>query len=236
MIERHEACLILSRGLEALGLAPLADDRLAQLWGYFTELDKWSRTINLVAKAPAAEILENHFLDSLTLLPEILAMPSAPGPLLDVGSGAGFPGLVLKIAQPDLSVTLLEPRQKRASFLRHVIRTLHLSGIEVLESRLEANGQAFRHAHGQFPLITSRALAEIGPFLAMVEAIAPPRGQVLCMKGPKAEEELAAWRRQSPASPFVVERHLSFSLPFSGARRCLVIFRKDPSLIEGPGK
>jgi 16S rRNA (guanine527-N7)-methyltransferase len=224
MIDQDAACQHLSRGLESLGLAPLPSASLSQLWLYFTELAKWNRTINLVAQAPDPEILENHFLDSLTLLPELTA-----GPLLDVGSGAGFPGLVLKIARPELSVTLLEPRQKRVSFLRHIIRTLQLTGIEVVDSRLEGNDQAFSRSHGQFSIITCRALAEIAPFLAMVEAISPPQGQVLCMKGPKANEELAAWREQSPGSPFAVERQLSFSLPFSGARRSLIIFKKHPS-------
>ena len=229
MIDQDEACRHLTNGLEQLGLEQLAGPSLSQLWDYFTELAKWNRKMNLVAQAPDKEILENHFLDSLTLLPVITA-----GPLLDVGSGAGFPGLVMKIACPELSVTLLEPRQKRVSFLRHIIRTLHLTGIEVVASRLETTDQGFSQTHGQFPLITCRALAEIAPFLSMVEAITPPQGKVLCMKGPKVDEELVAWRQQSPTSPFVIERQLTFSLPFSGAKRSVVIFSKEPSTAVGP--
>jgi len=221
MISQEEAGQYLSRGLQSLGVPPLPAPRLEQLWLYFAELDKWNRKMNLVARAPALDILETHFLDSLTLLPEIV-----DGPLLDVGSGAGFPGLVVKIACPELSVTLLEPRQKRVTFLRHVIRTLQLSGIRVVAERLDADDQDFVQAHGRFPLITSRALAEIDPFLSLVEAIVPPQGRVLCMKGPKADEEIAAWLHQSPASPFVVERSVRFTLPSSGAERRLIVFKK----------
>jgi len=221
MISEEEACRHLNRGLHTLGLEPLPSSRLAQFWFYFSELEKWNRKMNLVAKAAEMDILETHFLDSLTLLPEI-----SDGPLLDVGSGAGFPGLVLKIARPALAVTLLEPRQKRVSFLQHVIRSLHLTGIEVVADRLATGDQTFVQEHGQFPSITSRALAEIEPFLALVEPLSPQEGRVLCMKGPRCDEELAAWRQRSPFSPFVVERSVRFSLPFSGAGRSLVIFKK----------
>jgi 16S rRNA (guanine527-N7)-methyltransferase len=223
MISQEEAVTLLEHGLHALGIDPLPAPRLTQLFAYCTELGKWGRTMNLVAQAPAGEVLENHFLDSLTLLP---ALADPCGPLLDVGSGAGFPGLVLKIAQPELAVCLLEPRQKRVLFLRHIIRTLKLTGIQVVEGRLHPGDAAFVQAHGQFPLITSRAVTEIGPFLDLVAAVAPPQGLVLCMKGPKADEELAVWREQWPASPFEVERALEFTLPHSGARRRVVVFRK----------
>lgn len=221
MIRDDEAGNYLNSGLLALGLEPLSPACLAQFWLYFLELDKWNRKMNLVAKAAEKDILETHFLDSLTLLPEV-----SDGPLLDVGSGAGFPGLALKIARPELSVILLEPRQKRVSFLRHVIRSLHLSGIEVVADRLSADDQAFVETHGQFPLITSRALSEIDPFLALVTPISSAGGRVLCMKGPRCEDELARWRQQSPFSPFVMERWVRFTLPFSGAERSVVIFRK----------
>lgn len=221
MITEDEACRFLSRGLHNLGINPLPAPRLSQLWRYFSELKKWNRKMNLVGQAPDQDLLENHFLDSLALLSEITA-----GPLLDVGSGAGFPGLVLKIACPELPVTLLEPRQKRVSFLRHIIRSLGLTAIEVVEERLVEGDRTFSQRHGDFPLITCRALAEIGPFLTLIEAASPPQGQVFCMKGPRADEELAAWRLQSPSSPFVLDRCVRFSLPFSGADRNLVIFKK----------
>jgi len=221
MIAQAEACQTLNRGLQALGLEVLNEACLAQFWSYFSELERWNRKINLVAKAPDMVILENHFLDSLTLIPEI-----DEGPLLDVGSGAGFPGLVIKIARPALPVFLLEPRQKRVGFLRQVIRCLRLEGVEVVEDRLSHGGLTFVDDHGQFPLITSRAFAEIGPFLDLVAPLSPPGGRVLCMKGARCEEEISRWRQQTPDSPFSLERRVRFCLPFSGAERNLVVFVK----------
>ncbi len=221
MINQDEASRYLKRGVQALGFESLPDSCFTQFWFYFSELEKWNRKMNLVAKAADMDILETHFLDSLTLLPEINT-----GSLLDVGSGAGFPGLALKIACPQLAVTLLEPRQKRVSFLQHVIRSLHLTGIEVVAKRLVMDDQAFVQAHGQFSSITCRALSEIDSFLSLVEPLVPVQGRVLCMKGPRCDEELAIWRQQSPSSPFALERCVRFSLPFSGAERSLVIFKK----------
>ena len=123
----------LGQGCDALEIV-LDAAAVERLFVYFTELLRWSRKINLIAKGtPDAEILEKHFLDSLTLLP-LLDTPDSH--LLDVGTGAGFPGLVCKAARPDLTVTLLEPRLKRVSFLRHVIRTLNLTGVEALACRV----------------------------------------------------------------------------------------------------
>lgn len=220
-LSEGEACQILKDGLASLNIEPLPAACLSQVWRYFIELSKWNRSINLVAKASDQDIIENHFLDSLTLLPEIQS-----GPVLDVGSGAGFPGLVLKIARPECGVTLVEPRQKRVSFLRHIIRTLGLTNITVTDTRLVTGDATFIKAHGQFPIITCRALTEIAPFLDLIENISPPQGLVLCMKGPRASEELNDWKAHAPESPFTLERSMTCNLPTSGAERKLVVFRK----------
>lgn len=217
----------LATWLQELQIAALDPVSLDHLWLYFQELQRWNTRINLVAKAPELQILENHFLDSLTLLP---LLDNCAGPpvkrILDVGSGAGFPGLVLKIARPaELEIVLLEPRQKRASFLKQVIRTIKLAGITVLTDRLEKDA-AFANTHGQFPLITSRALASLHDFLQLSEAVSPAEGLILCMKGPRAEEELQEWRLKSPASPFVLRQHQKIALPLSGAERALLVFQK----------
>ena len=128
---------ILEDGLGRLGLA-LDEAKVEALCVYFAELSKWNRKMNLVAHAAAQQVLEAHFLDSLTLLP-FLRATDVQKKLLDVGSGAGFPGLVLKTVLPELEVTLIEPRQKRVSFLKHIIRTLGLKGVEVLAIRLDKN-------------------------------------------------------------------------------------------------
>ncbi len=192
---------------------------------YQAELAKWSRKMNLIARAPLREVVETHFLDSLTLLPVLDELPAA-GPLLDIGTGAGFPGLALKIARPGLAVTLVEPRQKRVSFLRHVIRTLQLAGVEVIEERIEPGQNTLRGEVRSFPIITSRAFTAIAPFLDCCTALSPPGGAVICMKGRRAPEEIAEWQALSPGSPYTLARTFTTALPFSGIPRQLLRFTK----------
>ena len=213
---------ILTEGAGRMGL-PLEEAALERLLAYYSELLKWNRKINLVAQAPELELLESHFLDSLSLLPLLPSnSPAAPLHLLDIGSGAGFPGLVLKCCRSEsLEVTLAEPRQKRVAFLRQVIRSLALGpGIRVLNRRLEAG------ENGAWPLITSRAFASIADFLGLCATLSPPGGLVICMKGPRAEEELARWQQQGQAHLFQLLEIRSFSLPFSGADRYLLLFSR----------
>ncbi|MCK5515866.1 MAG: class I SAM-dependent methyltransferase, partial [Desulfobulbaceae bacterium] len=109
---------LLIRGLNQLGVN-LDDKAIDQVLLYCQELLKWNKRINLIARnTQPAEVIEKHFLDSLTLLPVIKQYSGANPTLLDIGTGAGFPGLVLAAVMPELQVTLVEPRQKRVSFLR----------------------------------------------------------------------------------------------------------------------
>jgi 16S rRNA (guanine527-N7)-methyltransferase len=217
---------ILEKGLAAMGLV-LDAQAHERLMTYCAELLRWSAKINLVAKAPLREIWETHFLDSLSLLRVLPPLDSAQQPLLDIGTGAGFPGLALKAARPDLPVILVEPRQKRVSFLRHIIRTLGLKEIEVLCGRLEKNSAEVDGRTLAVPLITSRAFTNIGEFLLHTDAVNPPGGRVICMKGPRAEEEIAAWRTKQPQSPYRLQEIVALTLPFSGKVRNLVIFNKE---------
>jgi len=212
----QEGARILEIGLEA--------EAVERLFVYFTELLHWSRKVNLIAKGTGdAEILENHFLDSLTLLP--LLSPFDQCHLLDVGTGAGFPGLVCKAARPGLTVTLLEPRLKRVSFLRHVSRTLGLAGVETLAGRVE--DEALLPSNPVFTHITSRAVTDCGEFLKMVGRLCAPQTTVICMKGPKWREELRDMGRLSPAISFRQPLILERKLPFSGARRALLTFSRS---------
>jgi 16S rRNA (guanine527-N7)-methyltransferase len=212
----------LEGGLHQLGMeiSPASVDRLAI---YFAELKKWSRKINLIAKSTGdEEIVEKHFLDSLTLLP-LLSLPGIGGShLLDIGTGAGFPALVCKAACPELAVTLVEPREKRVSFLGHMVRTLGLTDVRILSSRVEdatrlPSTTVFSH-------ITARAVTEIGPLLQMVERFAPSGPRLLCMKGPRWQEEISEATEILNHSSFSLDRVVECALPFSQAERRIVIF------------
>lgn len=207
---------------------------MARLVSYFLELQKWNRTINLVGRAPDAEILEKHFLDGLTLLP-LLAAWGYPGPLLDVGTGAGFPGLVLQTAAPELGVTLLEPRLKRVSFLKQIVRTLKLEQVTILAARLETGGRLhYAEQNNQpllapHPVITSRAFTQIAPFLELAAPICPPAGRVICMKGARSGAEIDDWRDHPTASAaFTLAEQHTFALPVSGTPRTILVFSRNP--------
>ncbi|MBM9518564.1 16S rRNA (guanine(527)-N(7))-methyltransferase RsmG [Desulforhopalus vacuolatus] len=211
-----ESRLLLEKGLSSLGSAYApAPERLALLENYCAELLKWRGRINLVAKTASVEdIVEKHFLDSLTLLPELTGNCH----LLDIGTGAGFPGLVCRTAMPTLGLTLVEPRQKRVNFLRHVIRTLGLSQegapLVVREERLEADSPLTAE---KFSHITCRAVTDVGSFLELVTAFQD--ATLLLMKGPKWKEELKAASVIMEKNSYRLKDVRKIILPFSKAER-----------------
>jgi 16S rRNA (guanine527-N7)-methyltransferase len=213
----------LTEGLEALQI-PLDRQAVDRLLLYYAELMKWNRTINLVGAASPAGTVELHFLDSLALTPTLRSF-GWPGPLLDIGSGAGFPGLVLKAAFPELAIHLVEPRQKRAVFLRHIIRTLGLSNSIVHSQHLRENDLIQRQQLGLFPAITSRALTDLRQFLRLAASFCQRGGYVLCMKGKSASEELAGFRNDPIFRNFRLVHQRHYLLPFSKADRTILVFQ-----------
>ncbi|PLX48410.1 MAG: 16S rRNA (guanine(527)-N(7))-methyltransferase RsmG [Desulfobulbaceae bacterium] len=216
----------LARGCRAFGLDLSAAQR-ADLCCYYRELDKWSKKMNLVAKAPMEEILASHFLDSLSLLPHL---PQHEFRLLDVGSGAGFPGLVLKTVCPAMQLTLVEPRAKRVTFLRHIIRTLQLARVTLVQERL-APDEAMVQRLGLFDVVTSRALADIKTFLSLAEPFVKAGGRIICMKGPKAAEELAAWQAAKKQPMLTYRGGVVCPTADSGKQRQLLFFENKERLV-----
>ena len=135
--------------------------------------------------------------------------------LLDVGTGAGFPGLVLACVLPDIQVTLVEPRQKRVSFLRHVDRLLNLSNVTVVAERIEQRQEAWQ---GRFTHITSRAVAEPAVFLPLIRALATPETRVILML---ARQEMLAGIEHLASGGWQIKRTQALALPYSQASRLL---------------
>ncbi len=215
-----KAAHMLSKGLARLGIEAAAQS-VTGLVRYSQELIKWNRKVNLVARNTSLEdVVEKHFLDSLTLVPVLAAHAPENGILLDVGSGAGFPGLVIKIACPRRTVVLLEPRQRRVAFLRHVIRLLALSGIEVVPHRTDEQDAL---PDINFAVITSRAVADVTSFLEMVDDLAGNGALVICMQGASGKEQ---WEKEKNNPRFDRVAVQRIRLPFSGANRFILIFRK----------
>ena len=209
---------LLRRGAQSLAVA-VDHSRSEPLYRYFLELKRWSQKVNLISKnAPDETIVDKHFIDSLALLH---LLPGSRDRLLDIGSGAGFPGLVCKVARPELEVSLLEPRLKRVSFLRHVIRLLNLSGIEVQAQRLE-EGTVLAGESG-YNWVVSRAVTEIGDFLRLCERFKKCGSSVVCMKGPGYADEFD--EKKEAENGWRLQTVWEYVLPYSGAQRSLLVFQ-----------
>ncbi len=205
-------------GLEHIG-CPLSLEIIEQLTLYVVELQKWNRRINLIArKTGIIAIVERHFLDSLTLLPFLSPTGEKGKILLDVGTGAGFPGLVLAVARPDLQIILVEPRVKRVSFLRHIVRFLQLDNVEIMHARLDESGMLVDRT---VEWVTCRALAEANTFLAMVKPFMDKGAGALLMLGPGQECRLLSELPEYCC----VETGSKIILPWSGAKRFISVVR-----------
>jgi 16S rRNA (guanine527-N7)-methyltransferase len=145
---------LLVTGALALGVR-LTPEQVAAFAAYLREIARWSARINLTALREPEDIVRTGFLDSLACLALI---PTEARRVLDVGSGAGFPGLALKIARPDISFTLVEASRKKATFLQHVVRQLELAGIRVVRRRAEELATDPEEA-GTYDLTLARAVA-----------------------------------------------------------------------------
>jgi 16S rRNA (guanine527-N7)-methyltransferase len=201
--------------LAELGLE-IAPAAVVQLEKLADELQRWNLRRNLTAITERDEILEKHVLDSLTLLPHV----TRPGRLLDIGSGAGFPALPLKIVCHDLEVVSVDAVGKKIDFQRHIARTFGLDGFTALHERIESLVGHPDYAR-RFQTVTARALCSLEELLAMAEPFLASGGRLLAMKGPGGDSELAGlgkeWQRGSRS--VAVHR---FKLPVSGAARCLI--------------
>ncbi len=207
---------ILSEGIKLLKLS-VDQTLLDVLFQYCLELDKWNKKFNLISKnTPLESSLEKHFLDSLTLLPIIDKYSRTNTSLLDIGTGAGFPGLVLKAVRPQLEVTLVEPRLKRCTFLRHIIRTLQLPKIKVKNCRLEELQDADKEKSYSF--ITSRALTDPTKFLPMISPFLSPDTVIILMQSQADPDQ---WYKNNIQKQFRILDHISLNLPFSQGHRQL---------------
>lgn len=175
---------VLRAGVEALDIA-CGIDTLKKFMLYLSELKKWSRVHNLTSIRDDRDIVEKHFLDSLLYL---RVLPQGGLKLLDVGSGAGFPGIPLKLVRPEIDLYLLESRGKKAAFLRYIADTLGLSGVTVIEGRLED----FKPP-ADMPLFDAavvRALFGVSEFIEKVSPVVRPGGVIVLSKGPEYFKEL----------------------------------------------
>jgi 16S rRNA (guanine527-N7)-methyltransferase len=205
----------LDRGLGELALTLPVDAR-EQLLRYVALLAKWSRTYNLTAIRNPLEMVSQHLLDSLAVIPH-LPMPPGDAVLADVGSGAGLPGIPLAIARPAWRVTLNDASQKKCAFLRQATIELALRNVEVQEGRVEAWLPARR-----FEVVISRAFAELAGFVSACRHLVTRGGALAAMKGAYPAEELG----RLPAC-CRCEQAFPLRVPLLDAERHLVLCRVE---------
>jgi 16S rRNA (guanine527-N7)-methyltransferase len=173
----------LSAGVDALELA-LDAEKQATLLAYIELLVKWNRVHNLTAVREPEQMVVVHLLDSLSLLPYLM---NDRANLVDVGSGAGLPGIPIAIARPELQITLLDSNHKKVAFLRQVKAELALTNVTIVCERAEA-----WHPQQGFEIVVSRAFADLADFARQASHLVATGGQLLAMKGVYPYEEIAA--------------------------------------------
>jgi 16S rRNA (guanine527-N7)-methyltransferase len=211
---------LLTEGAASLGLE-LTPGTLGHLQTYLEELKLWNAKINLTGLKTDRDIIIKHFLDSLAVLPFLDAASS----LVDLGSGAGFPGMVMKLARPHLALTLVEARQKKAAFLEYLASRFRLTGVEVVQTHLTPH--LARQWEPKVAAVVSRAAFILPRLLELAAPLLAPGGVVLALKGvnlaPGELETAGSAAQLLGLGP--LEKH-KYALPISGEPRLLVTARK----------
>jgi 16S rRNA (guanine527-N7)-methyltransferase len=200
----------LDDGLAAMGIL-LDDAAKAKLVAYVRLIEKWNKVYNLTAVREADRMVVLHLLDSLSLLSHLEGAQT----LLDVGTGAGLPGVPLAIARPQLAVTLLDSSHKKSTFLRQAKGELALANVEVVCERVQTWAAA-----KPFDIVVSRAFAELADFVAQAGHLVAHGGVMLAMKGVHPFEEIA----RLPGT-HRVERVIELHIPTLDAQRHLVLLK-----------
>jgi 16S rRNA (guanine527-N7)-methyltransferase len=203
----------LTRGLAALALT-LPKDAQAKLIAHVELVEKWNRVYNLTAVRERQQMLTHHVLDSVAVASHLSGTT-----LLDVGSGAGFPGIALAIARPELTVTLLEASHKKSAFLKQAVIELGLENAQVVNERVEAWKPPMK-----YDIVVSRAFSELGEFVALAGHLCADNGVLAAMKGVYPFEELSQIR-----APHKMTAVIPIAVPGLGAERHLVVIERQES-------
>lgn len=197
----------------------LNEGQLDKLDNYASFLKEYNEKINLTAITEYEEVLDKHFYDSL-----LLSIDKKPqGTLVDVGTGAGFPGVVLKIAYPELKVILIEPIKKRCVFLEELIKRLDLKDIEVINTRAEEYSLKHREL---YDYVTARAVSNLNMLIEVCGALVKKEGYFIALRGSKGDEEIIEASKAIKQMGFIVDEIDEYELT-DGSKRVIGYLRKN---------
>lgn len=205
---------ILQYGLQQMGIA-LSATAQQKLLDYAALLAKWSKVYNLTTVREPSQIITLHILDSLSVLPFLDTAQN----VLDVGTGAGLPGIPLAIARPDIAFTLLDSQQKKINFVQHVITSLQLVNVLAVQQRIESLS-----VNSPIDVIVSRAFASLDEFVNLIVNVCSKDTKILAMKG---KSELVLQEAQSLPAEVKLLSIETVAVPGVDAERCLVFLQRN---------
>ena len=185
---------------------------------------EWNEKINLTAITEPDEIILKHFIDSFTIEKYI----EKSSKVIDVGTGAGFPGIPLKIIRPDIEMTLVDSLQKRITFLQEIINKLGMTQISAIHARAEEIGKDENHRE-KYDCVTSRAVANLTTLVEYMIPLCKIKGKTICMKGSNIADELEEAQKAIKILEGKIENTESFTLPQTDIARNIIIIEKEKS-------
>ena len=210
-------------GLSDLGIF-LSEEQLTKFIKYYELLIEKNRVMNLTAITDFREVIQKHFLDSLSLIKVLEEKPN--GRILDIGTGAGFPGIPIKIAFPDCSVTLVDSVNKKIGFIQEVVSKLSLHNVEAIHGRVEDLGHDVSHRE-QYDLVVSRAVASLPALVEYCLPFVRIGGAFLSYKSVKVDEELLAGKKAIQILGGRLEKDVRFQLPGTEIERAFLLIEKE---------
>lgn len=199
----------------------LTDNQIEQFYTYMQLLIEWNEKINLTTIIEPKEIITKHFVDSLTIEKYIEQGKN----VIDIGTGAGFPGIPLKICRPDLKITLVDSLNKRINFLNEVINELQLKDINTIHARAEEIGKNKMHRE-KYDYATSRAVANLSTLSEYLMPLILVGGKCICMKSLEIDEELEKSKKAIKILGGTIEKVDKFMLPKSDIGRSIILIKK----------
>jgi len=203
----------------------ITEEQVQQFYNYMNLLIEWNEKINLTAIIEPEDIILKHFVDSLT----VAKMIPEGAKVADIGTGAGFPGLPIKILKPDAEVFLIDSLNKRIKFLDEVIRSNNLKNVSAIHARAEEIGHN-KEYRGACDVVVSRAVAKLNVLLEYMMPLVKLGGKCICLKGPNVEEELEEAKNAIEILGGEIESVENITLPDSDNKRTIIVIKSVKQL------